>query len=255
MNKKWRRRESLLEKIRGKGEVTVEALAEFFSTSASTIRRDLDTLEREEIIIRTHGGVMLSQGFTVLVKLFEDRKNIMAEEKKRIAKEVCKNIREHSSVILDNGTTAYYVARLLTKRSGMTIATNSLAIAGLFGSAEKDEVIISGGDYRARNNDCIGKKTVDFYKDMYFDYAVLTPDMIVPGNGFFKMSCHSADIASAMKEAAKEVMVACDHTKFLGSGNFRCAAREDISAIFLDDGLSEENLSAIHTEPYKIILC
>ncbi|WP_235866119.1 DeoR family transcriptional regulator [Serinibacter arcticus] len=38
------------------GEVTVAQLAERFEVSSDTIRRDLDRLDLDGVVIRTHGG-------------------------------------------------------------------------------------------------------------------------------------------------------------------------------------------------------
>ncbi len=255
MNKKWDRRNELLELIRGKGVVPVEWLAQKFGTSSSTIRRDLEALEKSEIVIRTHGGVSLSQGFSELVRPFDDRKQRMTEEKKRIAHRICQDIKEQSSVILDNGTTAWYIAKQLARRSGMRIATNSLRIAALLGATEKNDVMLAGGNYFIGNDDCIGSKTVEFFKDLYFDYAVITPDLILPGNGFFKISCFSADTAQAMKTAAKTVLVAADHSKMQGKGNFQCALYSEVAALYVDKGLASHDLDELRKEPFQLVLC
>lgn len=253
--KKWGRRGTMLEYLKGRGEVSVDELAELFQTSSSTIRRDLSILEKEEMVVRSHGGVVITEGFTTLMKLFDERMHECAKEKSAIALEVCKRIPEGSSVFLDNGSTCYQVAALLSRRSGMRICTNSVKIAQMLGRAEKCDVMLAGGDYRDRNYDCIGQKTVDYIGQIHMDFAVLSADLIVPGRGFFKYSCHSADIAAAMKASASKVFVAADHTKMDTPANFLATGPAGVDILFTDTGISEEHLALLEKELYKIVLC
>ena len=56
-HKKWKRRESILNFLKERKEVSVEELIQHFGLSPSTIRRDLYVMEKEEMVIRTFGKI------------------------------------------------------------------------------------------------------------------------------------------------------------------------------------------------------
>ena len=85
MGCKWERRERLLLSMTHGEEISVDKLADLSGVSPSTIRRDLDALEKDGIVARTHGGVILDSGYTVWQKTFDERLLIAKEEKMRMA--------------------------------------------------------------------------------------------------------------------------------------------------------------------------
>lgn len=255
MGFKWDRREQLLEFIREKGEASVEELARALDISPSTIRRDLDVLAKENMVVRTHGGVLLDQGFSSLVKHFDERREISKAQKMRIAEQINREIPDSCSVILDNGTTNYYLAQLMVKRKGLTVVTNSVKIAQLLSSSERNQVYLTGGEYRPRNYDCLGDAAVEYFSEIRFDVAVLNADLIAPQSGFFKKCCHSAMVSKAMIKAAKTVYMAADSSKLDGMGNFLCARSEDIGTLFVDEGMTDEQKRQLQKECYEVRIC
>lgn len=255
MSEKWDRRERLLEFIKKRGEASVEELASTLEISASTIRRDLDVLAKENMVVRTHGGVLLDQGFSSLVKHFDERKENNKEEKKRIAAQIDHSIPDNSSVILDNGTTNYYLAQAMAKRKGLTVVTNSVKIAQVLSASERNNVYLTGGEYRTRNYDCLGDAAVEYFSNIHFDIAVLNADLIEPNNGFFKKCCHSAMVSKAMIRAAKTVYMAADSSKFGGVGNFLCARPGDVDTLYVDSGISADQKRNLEHEYYEVKYC
>ena len=55
------RRKRIQEIVQQKGVVKVAELSKMFGVSELTIRRDLDILERKDILERTHGGAVYNQ--------------------------------------------------------------------------------------------------------------------------------------------------------------------------------------------------
>src|SRR3546814_14830383 len=51
-----------VEAVRERGFISVAEIAASLSVSEMTIRRDLDELEREGLLIRTHGGALAPEG-------------------------------------------------------------------------------------------------------------------------------------------------------------------------------------------------
>ncbi len=214
MAKKEERQKQILSALGAKDELDVDELAGMFSLTAATIRRDLTDLEQEGRVIRTHGGVRINNDPTVVAHRFNDRKTVMVPEKERIAAALAKRIPEGASLILDNGSTSWFLAKKLKAKSELMVVTNSLSIMLEFGNIETDiDVILAGGHYRKRNLDFVDASVSEYLRTFYVDYAVLTCDGFRPGQGFFKKSIDSAKIAQTMCACAEHVIVLADHTK------------------------------------------
>ena len=56
-NKMKHRREKMLQLICEAPVTTINELAEFFSVSTETIRKDIEFLEEQDLVIRIHGRV------------------------------------------------------------------------------------------------------------------------------------------------------------------------------------------------------
>jgi DeoR/GlpR family transcriptional regulator of sugar metabolism len=100
---------AILEKLRQSGTVTVEVLSAELGTSVVTVRRDLDQLERDGLLQRTHGGaVSIEPLFYEPFKndrSFQAHLEKFAEEKRRIGRAAAALIQKGQTIALTPGTT------------------------------------------------------------------------------------------------------------------------------------------------------
>jgi len=94
------RQNRILEKLKTDGSVLVSALAVELSVTEETVRRDLEKLEKQEALLRTHGGAVPIAGTNYEYSL-ETRKNLNTEAKARLAKEAVKHIVPGDTIFLD----------------------------------------------------------------------------------------------------------------------------------------------------------
>ena len=124
--KRAERLESILERLSDDGSVAVSELTETLQASAATVRRDLELLEQQKLLSRTHGGAV---GNGTLYELpVRYRGGQHAAEKRRIADAAALRVGEARTVGLSGGTTTTEVARRLRGRE-LTVVTNAVNIA------------------------------------------------------------------------------------------------------------------------------
>lgn len=144
------RQSRLQEIIAQRGMIDLESLARELGVSDSTVRRDLSELEKKGLVSRTHGGVIwigdnnASRDSITRPYAFEQRLQYKTDAKQRIALAASKLVRTGETVLLDGGTTTFYLAQQLLGRQ-MQIVTNSLPIASLFANDDHVEMILTGG--------------------------------------------------------------------------------------------------------------
>jgi len=188
----------------------LEEIARQVGASVSTIRRDLDVLEGGGNIQRTHGGARVvnprTDEFT-----FTARDTHQLAEKEAIGRTAAGLIPANQSVIIDAGTTVYHVARHLESKAPQII-TNSLPVANLFASANRVEVVVSGGVIYPRLGVLVGPLAVESFKKIHADVAIMSVGGISV-EGVTNSHGLLIDIQRAMINAAQKVIFCFDHTK------------------------------------------
>src|SRR5689334_23571563 len=111
------------------GRVLVQDLAQHFTTSQVTIRKDLEALHSHGLVHRTHGGALPAREGALEDPTLREKEKLHRKEKLRIAEAAASLVKEGQVVILDSGTTTTAIARALRTFHNITIVTNALNIA------------------------------------------------------------------------------------------------------------------------------
>ena len=134
----------IVQTVNERGSIRVSELGELCGVTDETIRRDLDKLEQEGKLLRSHGGaVSVSEAQQEIPYVVRETTN--AEQKMRIANEAVCHIDEHARIILDASSTAWYMAKRLANRP-LVVVTNSLKVAMELSGKDKIEVVTIGGE-------------------------------------------------------------------------------------------------------------
>ena len=125
MNKE--REKAILEIAIKEKSVTVKRLARELYASEPSIRRDLNSLEQQHLLKRTHGGAVLDENALSEIKIpFLIREFEKNDEKVRIARKAAEKVRDGSVIFLDASTSAYNVIPFLREKRDITIITNGI---------------------------------------------------------------------------------------------------------------------------------
>jgi DeoR family fructose operon transcriptional repressor len=230
---------------------SLDELVEHVKASSSTVRRDLSVLEVKGSVRRTHGGARLvnprSEEFT-----FSTRDTHQLAEKEAIGRSCAELIRPNQSLILDAGTTVYHVARYLEVKSPQ-IVTNSLPVANLFGSANRVEVVVSGGVIYPRLGVLVGPLAVETFSKIHADVAIMSCGGIAL-DGLTNSHALLIDIQRAMMRAAQRVVVCLDHTKF---GRRSVSFLSELSAVHTvvtDSAAPQDLVAALRGEGLEVVV-
>jgi DeoR family fructose operon transcriptional repressor len=230
---------------------SLEELARFVEASPSTVRRDLTLLETSGNIQRTHGGARLvnprSDEFT-----FSARDTHQLPEKEAIGRACAELIQPNQSVIIDAGTTTYHVARHLESKQPQ-IVTNSLPVANLFTSANRVEVLVSGGVIYPRLGVLVGPLAVEAFSKMHADVAIMSAGGISL-EGISNSHGLLIDIQRAMIQAAQKVIFCLDHTKFGRQSVLPLCGLESIDAIVTDSAAPSELIESLRAREIEVIV-
>lgn len=230
---------------------SLEEIANQVDASVSTVRRDLTVLETSGAVRRTHGGARVvapkSDEFT-----FSARDTHQLAEKEAIGRACAELIVPNQSVILDAGTTVYHVARYLEPKSPQ-IVTNSLPVANLFASANRLEVVVSGGVIYPRLGVLVGPLCVDSFSKMHADVAVMSAGGLSL-EGLTNSHGLLIDIQRAMIHAAQKVIFCLDHTKLGRRSVLPLCSLDCIDTIVTDGGAPTEMVNELRAREIEVIV-
>ncbi len=211
------RHERIVAFLGGRGEASVQDLAEHFDVSLMTIRRDLALLERAGRLTRTHGGAVLSKP-GVVEFAFVEKGERFAAEKRAIAREAARLVQPGMSVALDSGTTTLEVAKAIRSIDGITVLTSSLAIASVLYAQDNVELVLLGGTARKGSPDLTGWLTEENLKQFKVDLAIVGADGVTP-DGAYTKAVDLTRVCQAVMAAGQRTILVLDHSK-LGKTSF-----------------------------------
>lgn len=230
------RRKQILDLIKTKQKIDIEELTPMFNVSLMTIRRDLNQLEKEGLLIRTHGGAAAPYGLKEETPYLQ-KESANKKEKRAIALRAAELVHDHSAIILDSGTTTFELAKVLKEKEGLTVVTNDILIAAelLHSSVE---VIVTGGELQRGVGAMFGAHTQLLLKELNVAQFFLGAHAIDPEAGVTAPTMEKATIKRLMIEASKETWLIADSSKF-GQRSFAHVCNLDqVSGIITDTGVS-----------------
>ena len=162
----------LLDEVRARGSVSVEALAERFGVTLQTVRRDVKLLADAALLARFHGGVRVPSSTTENIA-YRQRRHINREAKQRIARAVAAAVPPGCSLVINIGTTTEAIAHELLRHKGLRVITNNLNVAAILSDNPECEVIVAGGIVRSRDRGSVGEATIDFIRQFKVDIGLI----------------------------------------------------------------------------------
>lgn len=239
------RHQKILAILKQQHQISTDGLAEEFNVSRETIRRDLLLLEAEGSIERIHGGAKLSK--PINEQPFLQRVNSNLKEKRAIAKTAAKLIQPNQSIFLDAGTTTSIFAEELRKLPELLIITNSLDIAtSLHGARSKAKVVLLGGHLISDVPGTYGELTLFEINRFQVDIAFLSPVSVSVEQGAAYFELHEADLARAMANNAKKIVMMADHNKIGEVSRLQCCTCSEIDLLITGSTVDTRKIAALN---------
>jgi DeoR family transcriptional regulator, glycerol-3-phosphate regulon repressor len=227
------RQSLLLDEVRSRSSMSVEALAEKLDVTLQTVRRDVKLLSDAGLLARFHGGVRVPSSTTENIEYLQ-RQLLNEAAKQRIARAVAAQVPAGSSLLINIGTTTEAIARALLRHRGLRVITNNLNVAAILSGNPDCEVIVAGGIVRSRDRGIVGEVTVDFIQQFRVDIGLIGISGIEPDGTLRDFDYREVKVARAILEHSREVWVAADHSKFNRPAMVELARFDQVDMLFTD---------------------
>lgn len=271
------RQQKIAELVAGNGRASVTGLAERFSITTETVRRDLAALEAAGTVRRVHGGAVAADRFTTTEESLTERTVQRPDQKLRIAQAALKLVPGSSagSILLDAGTTTEVLADLLAQQhatssansangngtapqtdaaSELTVITNALPIAAKLSTAPGIALHLLGGRVRGLTQAAVGQSTSEAAARLRPDVVFLGANGIHASFGLSTPDPEEAAVKAAFVHSARRIVVLADSSKLDTETLVQFASLKDLDTLITDSEPGPELAAALEDAGVDVVI-
>lgn len=249
------RQQAMAQAITQQGRVSVAELAEEFSVTTETVRRDLSALERIGLVRRVHGGAVPASSLAVIESGISERDLANTQAKDAIAAAVIALLPPPGSmVIIDAGSTTARFAALLPRDHRLTVVTHAVPVAARLAGLPHIDLYLLPGRVRPTTHAAVGADTVAALSDVRADVAFVATNGLSIGHGLTTPDREEAATKRAIVAAGRRTVVLADSTKIGVECSLRFAAVNDIDVLVTDSAIKPDDQKALDAAGVEVVI-
>ncbi len=247
------RRNRIHEIVRTRGSVRVADLSERLGVSDITIRRDLEQLEQNGVLERTHGGAIYSHRMR-WEPPYTEKERIHREEKRQIGAAAAALVEDGETLLINSGSTTLRIFRHLAGRKNLRVITSNMGAVQETQGLDL-ELILIGGTYREQSNSLVGPLAMLTLQQVSGSKCFIGVDGISRKYGLTTPILQEAEIARTMIERTHgQVIVVADHSKLGIVADFMTASIERVDVLVVDSGFDESSRGELEELGIEILV-
>lgn len=248
------RHQAIADLVSKRNRVSVTELASHFDVTTETVRRDLSTLERLQLVRRVHGGAVSVGSLTVLESRLPERDQEHADQKEAVARAAVDLLpAEGGTLVLDAGSTTVRLAALLPSDRTWTVLTNAVPIAALLAPLAHVELQVLPGRVRSTTQAAVGYSTVRALEEFRADLAFLGTNGLTLTHGFSTPDPEEAATKRAMVGSAQRVVVLADASKVGQERTVRFAGVDEVDVLVTDDRIDATDVEQLEAAGLEVV--
>jgi DeoR family fructose operon transcriptional repressor len=248
------RQSRLFELVQRQGQVTVTELVALLDVSRDTIRRDLDALERRDLLVRTHGGAVRKDHMVRIDTTLGLRMDAHAEAKRRIGQCAVGLVRDSETLLLNGGSSTCAFAAALAERRNLTVVTNNLRVPPVTPEGTTRAIYLLGGTYWSVSQVTIGPIGLPGVAGFSADTAVIGVTGLSP-SGLTMGRLEEATATASMIELAKRTIVLADSSKFNVAAFATIASFDRVEHLVTNAEPPPEIAAALESAGVQVLIC
>lgn len=246
------RRQEIMQQLEETGSIKVTELSALFGVSEETIRRDLERLEEDGYLRRTHGGaIRVAQSEEETAFHIRNMRNRL--EKQFIGRRAAEMVMPGDVIALDASTTALQLAYRLKDKKDLVIITHAIkTVMALTGNPDLT-VICTGGTLHPRTLSFVGPLTENAFGTYNIKKAFISCKGVTLEEGITESTEAQARVKAEIIRGAKEIILLADHDKFGVAALATAASVTAIHKLITDSATPEEELAKFHQVGVEVI--
>lgn len=248
-----KRKKYILDFIDRDGGVTTVELADKLGVSLSTIRRDLNSLEKNGLVLKTHGGAVPCSFSTSYEPPYHLKSHLQKREKELVGKLASSFIKKGDTVIFDSGTTIFQMAHYSREKQFSAIALD-LPVAMELANNPSIDLIILGGKVRSGIYAIIGTFAEEILKKLYVDRFFMGADAIHLQSGVTNATLAEVTVKQLAIQMAKEVILVSDSSKFDKISLVHVCELQKVNKIISDENIPRDIFRQLKEMEIEVII-
>lgn len=248
------RRFQIREILSAQRTVTASDLCQRLRVTAATIRRDLATLEKDGVLVRSHGGAVSRMSSTNFQPSYDTLLRSKSDEKRSIARAAEQFVLDGDTIFLEGSTTVLELARCLIHRHRLTVVTNSPTIVCELQRSPGVTVLCTGGDLQKDTFYLSGEWAQRSLSEIRLDKAILGVSAIDPQYGVSTAHHAEAQIKKMVSKAAKTRIALADHGKFGRQGFAYVGPVTDINILVTDSSTDPRFIKELRQAGLQVVV-
>jgi DeoR/GlpR family transcriptional regulator of sugar metabolism len=221
----------ILTTINKKGKVNLESLSSALNVSEDTVRRDIDSLHNNGLLVKVRGGaISLSKN----PLSFQDRTHFLPEEKNIIGLKAQQFIKDGQTVFMDGGSTVCAIASHLPANGKFRLVTNNMALIPIISKFKHIELILLGGMYDRETAVNTGGQTCNEAAKYIADLYLMGTCALHPDFGISAVFQADGEVKQIMLKNAAQTYALGNHTNLNSTDYFKVCSLKEISGLITD---------------------
>ncbi len=261
MNKRTIRYQSIVAILRKRGEVSTRQLAEILHTSEMTIRRDLNYLEEQGLIVRKYGGAYLTDRFpgdeegSAYSWYFGKEIGVNVREKSLVGRQAVSLIRPNETVAFDMGTTTHFIAHYLSRELALNAICISYDCFAELYNKPLVQIILPGGQLLRETNSFYSEEGIELLKKKRTDKVFISTGGIHKDLGLTVHYDYQVKLKRILMESSKQVILVSDSSKIDKVTPVHFAELKEINTFITDDGIPNDYADFVRALGIELMIC
>lgn len=199
---KEERKNHIIKEINLHTRVSFETLSAKLGVSEDTVRRDINELETESLLIKVKGGAM-TKGYHYA----SSNQTYEIESKQVIAQKAVSLLHDGMVLLLDGGTTIREFIRLIPNDLNLTIFTITVVTAVQLLDKPNIKVIMIGGSISSYSQMCVSGEVYHQLANIKADLLILGTNALDVEGGYSDSDWETVQVKKAMIQASKKTAI------------------------------------------------
>ncbi|MBQ4552931.1 MAG: DeoR/GlpR transcriptional regulator [Clostridia bacterium] len=233
------RKKYILTRLHAENSVRIKSLAEEMNVSIETVRRDIQKLHSQKLLMQVHGGALpLSKSPFRLNPALKIRQEAEISERRLIAQQAVTHLHKNEVIAINEGVTSDALAKALPSDYNLSVYTTSIPVAFILyermhtGDFDGQVSILSGSidtQRKAMNSEL----SFDLIRHLHFDKAFLSATA-VDASGAMLTSYETGKAAEMLSQQASQHFLLASSSKFGYSSTYCYSPLNDFDCIITD---------------------
>ncbi|MCE6992879.1 DeoR/GlpR family DNA-binding transcription regulator [Dyadobacter sp. CY323] len=240
----------ILAKLQDEQEVGFQQLSSDLNVSEDTIRRDIDALSNNGLLMKVRGGA-IPRSHNPLT--FKERISFLKDDKEIIALKAQPLVKNGQTIFLDGGTSVFTLVSLLPTDIKLTVITNNMAIIPALSAYAGVKLIILGGLFFKESETIVGLTAVRMVENFQADVYFMGICALDTQRGVTASYLEEAELKQAMLRNSGTAVALSTYDKLETYESYRVCPIESLDYIITEVDVSDPKLKAFRDAGVKVL--